>query len=107
MNYVNGNGLNSETVKNTAKKGVQQAKDVAADVDTEAKSAVSKVEGYASDLQSQFADRWSDISENAQAYREMAEGYVKKNPATTILGAAALGLVAGSLLTLALRPSRK
>ncbi|MBX3016906.1 MAG: hypothetical protein KF767_03375 [Bdellovibrionaceae bacterium] len=106
MNYVNGN-VNSENIKSTAKKGAQQAKDFAADVESEAKSAVSKIEDYTADMQSMVKARWADIADNAQAYREVAEGYVKKNPATTILGAAALGLVAGSLLTLALRPSRK
>lgn len=103
MNYVNGN--TTETVKSTAKKGVQQAKEFASDVESDAKSAVSKIEDYASDVQSVVKARWDDIAHNAQAYREMAEGYVKKNPTSTILGAAAVGLIAGSLITLALRPS--
>lgn len=107
MNYVNGNGMNTETAKSNAKKGMQQAKDIASDAQADAKTAVSKIEDYASDVQSAVKARWTDIADNAQAYREMAEGYVKKNPASTVLGAAALGLVAGTLLTLALRPSRR
>jgi ElaB/YqjD/DUF883 family membrane-anchored ribosome-binding protein len=111
MNYVNGNGLNTETIKKDVKKGAQNFSSKIEDatdssVDT-AKSQVARMEGVASDVQAEIQARWNDFAQNAQLYREMAEGYVKKNPATTVLGAAAVGLVAGSLITLALRSSRK
>lgn len=111
MNYVNGNSLNTEAIKKDVKKGAQnfssKIEDAAEASTDSAKMGMARMEGVASDVQAEVQARWADFATNAQLYRDMAGKYVNKNPATTILGAAAIGIVAGSLMTMAMRSSSR
>lgn len=103
MNYVNGNSPTTDSFKDSAKKS---ASSISSEVQKGARSGARQIEETAADLRTMAEDRLHELSESAREARDRAETYVKAHPSSSILGAAAIGLVAGALLTVVLRPSR-
>lgn len=72
----------------------------------ELNSTAQNVKGQAQEAISEFSESWKDgfehaygmIQDRTRQATDVSESFIKKHPLTTVLGAAAVGLLAGILL---------
>ena len=80
---------------------------VANDFKGEVKSAAGDIKGAAKDAQNtlrhELGDRYAEFRDQAKEAMTQSEHYVKEHPLSTVLGACAIGFIAGALLSRASR----
>ncbi|QDK38379.1 YqjD family protein [Bdellovibrio sp. NC01] len=81
-------------IKSTGKQALDTGKSIYNDAKSEIKS---KAEDMQSDMRSMWADRYDQIKSRAKDAYSTSEDFVKDHPVATVLGACAIGFVAGLL----------
>ncbi len=79
-------------IKSTGKQALDTGKNIYSDAKSEIKSQVHDAK---SDFRSQWSDRYDMIKHKAQDAVTTSEDFVKEHPIATVLGACAVGFVAG------------
>ena len=90
----------------TTKRGQQAGADLKKNASKVSNEAVSRFEDVASQVQDVVQTKFSQFSDSAMAYRADAEGYVRKNPLTWVMGAALVGITLGFLFSF-IRPVKR
>lgn len=78
--------------KSTGRQALEAGKSLYGDAKSEIKS---QLKGTASDLRSELGERYDALKHNAQEAYNTSEKFVRDRPITSILGACAIGFVAG------------
>ncbi|WP_413577547.1 DUF883 family protein [Bdellovibrio sp. HCB290] len=81
-------------IKSTGRQAVDTGKNLYGEAKSELKSQLSDKR---SELRSEWNDRFETIKHKAQDAYETSEDFVKDHPIATVLGAAAVGFVAGMI----------
>lgn len=79
-------------IKSTGKQAVDAGKNLYGEAKSEAKSQFNEAK---SELKDQWGDRYETIKHKAQDAMDTTEDFVKDHPIATVLGACAVGFVAG------------
>lgn len=79
-------------MKSTGKQALDTGKSIYSDAKSEVKSHLNDAK---SELRTQWADRYDSIKHKAQDAVTTSEDFVKDHPIATVLGACAVGFVAG------------
>ncbi|MDG0816039.1 DUF883 family protein [Bdellovibrio svalbardensis] len=79
-------------MKSTGKQALETGKSIYSDAKSEIKSHIGEAK---SDLRAQLNDRYESIKHKAQDAVSTSEDFVKEHPIATVLGACAVGFVAG------------
>lgn len=76
---------------------------VASEFKSDVKSAAGDIKGVARDAQNtlrhELSDRYAEFRDQAKEAVSQSEGYIKEHPLSTVLGACAVGFIAGALLS--------
>ncbi|MBO9668328.1 MAG: DUF883 domain-containing protein [Bdellovibrio sp.] len=81
-------------IKTTGKQAADTAKHMYSDAKSEAKSQLSNVR---SEMKERWGDRYETIKHKAEDAYHDTEEFVKEHPIATVLGACAVGFVAGMI----------
>jgi ElaB/YqjD/DUF883 family membrane-anchored ribosome-binding protein len=79
-------------IKSTGRQAVDTGKQLYGDAKSEVKSQINEAK---SELRSEWGERYETIKHKAQDALETSEDFVKDHPIATVLGACAVGFVAG------------
>jgi ElaB/YqjD/DUF883 family membrane-anchored ribosome-binding protein len=81
-------------LKSTGRQAVDTGKSLYGDVKSDVKSQIANAK---SELRSEWGERYETIKHRAQDALETSEDFVKDHPIATVLGACAVGFVAGMI----------
>ncbi|UYL07255.1 DUF883 family protein [Bdellovibrio sp. SKB1291214] len=79
-------------IKSTGKQAADTGKQLYGEAKSELKSKVNEAK---SELESTWGDRYETIKHKAQDAMDTSEDFIKDHPIATVLGACAVGFVAG------------
>ena len=79
-------------IKATGKQAVETGKNLYSESKSDLKSNIKEAK---SELQGEWGDRYETIKHKAQDAMDTTEDFVKDHPIATVLGACAVGFVAG------------
>lgn len=79
-------------IKSTGKQALDTGKSIYSDAKSDIKSQIGSTK---SDMKAQWNDRYESIKHRAQDAVSTSEDFVKEHPLATVLGACAVGFVAG------------
>ncbi len=81
-------------LKSTGRQAVDTGKSLYGDVKSDVKSQINDAK---SELRKEWGERYETIKHRAQDAWETSEDFVKDHPIATVLGACAVGFVAGMI----------
>ncbi len=82
---------------------ISKANGLAHDFNVNVRTGEKRLEKFTHDMRDKAEDSMADIAKTASQYVDASRDYVQVNPIKGVAIAATAGLVAGSLLTMALR----